>query len=361
MRLISTRSLQAGMKLAKSIYNENGIPLLSKGVSLTDKTIQRLIRQGVSYVYIEDKATEDIVIESAVSEELRIEATQEIKEIFHEISNAGLEKKSFLLDKQGKKMGEIVKKLLAEIQQQPKQLSMLADIFVTDQYVFQHSLNVTIYSLALGISLQFPQKKLLEIGVGSLLHDIGKIFIDQKILNKKGRLTDEEFEVIKTHTELGFDFLRQHIEIPSVVAHCAYEHHERLDGSGYPRGIKKNEIHPYGKLIAITDVFDAVTSNRIYRDAMLPHEGLEILYAGSISQFDKHMVEEFKKSIIIYPNGLQVELSDGRKGVILRQNPHLNERPVVRVLSEDDQPLKVPYEIDLKEELDTMIVSVMKE
>src|SRR5690606_25629854 len=104
-------------------------------------------------------ATEDIVIESAVSEELRIEATQEIKEIFHEISNAGLEKKSFLLDKQGKKMGEIVKKLLAEIQQQPKQLSMLADIFVTDQYVFQHSLNVTIYSLALGISLQFPQKK----------------------------------------------------------------------------------------------------------------------------------------------------------------------------------------------------------
>ena len=118
------------------------------------------------------------------------------------------------------------------------------------------------------------------IGLGSMLHDIGKIAVSKEILLKPGKLTEEEFQVIKTHTTEGFEMLRNSYSVPLLVAHCAFQHHERLDGSGYPRGIKSKDIHDYAKVIAVADVFDAVTSNRVYRSAMLPHEGLEMLYAG---------------------------------------------------------------------------------
>src|SRR5690606_1819289 len=107
-------------------------------------------------------------------------------------------------------------------------------------------------------------KEVEALGVGALLHDIGKIFIPPSILNKPSHLTDEEFEIVKAHTEYGYDLLRKQHQFPMVVAHCAYQHHERIDGSGYPRGLKNYEIHKFGKIIGVADVFDAMTSNRVY-------------------------------------------------------------------------------------------------
>ncbi|WP_405196576.1 HD-GYP domain-containing protein [Virgibacillus necropolis] len=120
-----------------------------------------------------------------------------------------------------------------------------------------------------------------------------------------------------------------------------------MDGSGYPRGIAGNDIHPYAKIIAVADVFDAVTSNRSYRDAMLPRDGLEILYAGAVNLFDKEIVEAFKRSVAVYPNGLAVELSDNRLGVVVRQHKHLCDRPIVRIITDESKQDNSPYEIDL--------------
>lgn len=142
-----------------------------------------------------------------------------------------------------------------------------------------------------------------------------------------------------------------------MIAHCAYQHHERLNGSGYPRGLIGNDIHTYGKIIAIADVYDAVTSNRVYRKAMLPHEGLEILYGGAISEFEKRFVEAFKRSVAVYPNGLTIELSDGRTGVVIRQNKHICDRPVVRILKEHNEIVNNPYEVDLSKNIQIMIHS----
>ncbi|MFD1039650.1 HD-GYP domain-containing protein [Virgibacillus byunsanensis] len=347
MRLVNTKSIKIETRLGQTIYNDNGQTLLQKGIKLSERMINRLINQGITYVYIEEQETSDIQVESTISEELRLEATNTIKEAFHDMKKNGFMEQSHILNKNGRKLSDIVHRIMEEIQGNENSLSLLSDIFVTDNYIFQHSLNVTIYSLAIGLELNLTERQLTEIGTGAMLHDIGKIFIDQEILQKPDKLTDEEFEVIQSHTELGFNFLRKHIDIPSVIAHCAYQHHERLDGTGYPRGIKGDDIHMYAKLIGVADVFDAVTSNRVYRDALLPHEGLEILYAGAVSLFEKDMVTAFKNSVAVYPEGLTVELSDKRVGVVTRQNKYLCDRPFIRIIEEKDQRIQSPYEVDL--------------
>ncbi|MFD1173825.1 HD-GYP domain-containing protein [Oceanobacillus picturae] len=359
MRIASTKKIHAGTILAQTIYNDNGVVLIKKGMRLTDKLLRRLLNNGITYIYIEDGTTPDIEVDQTIPDKLRLEATNMIKDTFIELKNAGLGQRSYILDRKSKELTNVVEQILSNIQQNEKSLSLLADIFVSDNYVFQHSLNVTIYSLAIGVELNYSTKQLTEIGVGAMLHDIGKMFIDPEILQKPDRLSDEEFEIIKGHTQVGYDYLRKHQYMPTVISHCAYQHHERLDGSGYPRGIHGEEIHTYAKVIGIADVFDAVTSSRVYRDAMLPHEGLEILYAGAVNLFDKEMIEAFKRSVVAYPNGLTIELSDGRIGVVIRQNTNLCDRPVVRILEESGKPVANPYEVDLERTVNVTVKDVL--
>ncbi|WP_121614837.1 HD-GYP domain-containing protein [Virgibacillus halodenitrificans] len=358
MKLVNTNLITPGEILAQTVHNDNGVVLIREGVTLTEKILARLIKQGITYLYIKDKFTNDIKAEPVISNKLRSDATKMMKDIFYEIQENGLVGRAFILDNSKKKLSIVVNQILEEIQSNKKSFSLLTDIFITDNYVFQHSLNVAIYSLAIGVELNYSSKMLTEIGIGAMLHDIGKMFISPEILNKPGRLSEEEYETMKSHTVLGFEFLRKQADLPTVVSHCAYQHHERLDGSGYPRGIKDDDIHPYGKLIGIADVFDAVTSNRVYREAMLPHEGLEILYAGAARLFDKNMVEAFKNSVIIYPNGITVLLSNKSEGIVVRQNENLCDRPVIRIMKENTYTLSIPYDLDLGKVMNVTIVDV---
>src|SRR5690606_27436880 len=143
---------------------------------------------------------------------------------------------------------------LGDIRAHQQAISLLTDVFIHDHYTFQHSLNVTIYSLAVGMKLGYNEAQLEELGIGAILHDIGKLAIPLEILNKQAKLTAEEYQPVQVHTTNGFLLLRKIQELPLLAAHCAYQHHERLDGSGYPRGLKGDEIHPYSKLLANTDV-----------------------------------------------------------------------------------------------------------
>lgn len=354
MRLVTVKSLKENIKLAKPVYNEKGNVLISEGISLTERMINRLIELGVTFVYIEDDSVEDIDFESPISQETRAKAMGAMDEAFKAVQNDKDLTKAFVFDKLGQKFSSVVRDLLSDIKNHPQAISLLSDVYSYDNYIFTHSLNVTIYTLALSLKLNLPQKNIEEIGLGAMLHDVGKMMVPLDILLKPGRLTDSEFVVIKQHAEDGFNILRRVPNIPLVAAHCAYQHHERLDGSGYPRGLEGDKIHYYSKIIGITDVYDAVTTNRVYRAAMLPHEGLEILYAGSGTQFDKDLVEAFRRSVAVYPVGLTCYLSDGRKGIVVRQNEGLSERPIIRVTEENNEVCK-PYEIDLKEELSVVI------
>ncbi|WP_186578161.1 HD-GYP domain-containing protein [Aquibacillus kalidii] len=356
MKLVATKSITEGTELAKTIYSDNGQVLIKKDIKLTKRMLKRLHQLGITYVYIKDAFTEDIIVNPPISEELRIEAIQMVKTSFKDFQDNKVKSNGYLLEKTGTKMTEMVSNIVSEVKNRDEVLSILSDILISDDYIFSHSINVTIYSLALATELGLPNKQIHQIGLGAMLHDVGKVFIPEPILNKTARLTNHEFDIIKSHSEEGFNFLRKSSNIPLLVAHCAFQHHERLDGSGYPRGLTDKDIHPYGKLMAIADVFDAVTSNRVYRDAMLPHEGLEILYAGSGTLFDTKMLEAFRKTVAIYPNGISVDLSNGSTGIVVRQNKNLNDRPVVRIMEENGEQVS-PHDIDLATHLNLMITN----
>ena len=154
---------------------------------------------------------------------------------------------------------------------------------------------------------------------------------------------------MKMHTRYGFDVLRNLHSISLLVAHCAFQHHERIDGSGYPRGLVDFEIHPFAKIIGVADVFDAVTTNRVYREKMLPSQGIAIIEAGSGTLYNPMIVNALKKAVVHYPNGTIVKLSDDRRGIVSKQNPANPAYPWIRIFEEKDQLVSATYEINLVE------------
>ena len=239
MRLIIRSALEAGDELGKTIYNENGQILLNKGVILTQRMIDRMEDYHITYVYIEDEDTKDIDSKYPISEELRLESVRSIKRSFATAQEYDTLKNGLVFEKSATEMTSIVRSIMDELQQNKEAITLLSDVFTYDDYIFTHSLNVTMYALALGKQLQLPYSKLEELGLGAIMHDVGKMMVPREVLLKPGRLEAQEFELIKTHAEMGFELLRGSRSIPLVAAHCAFQHHERLDGSGYPRGLVK--------------------------------------------------------------------------------------------------------------------------
>ena len=355
MRLVSASTVKPGAIIAKAIYNEKGQILLNEDVILTEGIICRLKESGIHNLLIKDKQTDDIQFTGTIPDSLRREAIQTINATFSELQNNKQLNSAFVLEKASKRFSELVRNLIIEINGAEELMSLLSEAYSYDNYIFSHSLNVTLYSLAIGIQLKLPQKELEILGMGAIFHDIGKLKVPLEVLLKPGKLTDVEFLSIRSHAEEGFNILRKTQTIPLLVSHCAFQHHERLNGSGYPRGIKGEDIHYFAKILAVADVYDAVTSNRVYRKAMLPHEGLEILYSGAEKLFDGTIVDAFRRSVAIYPVGMTVRLNDGRKGVVSKQNIGLGDRPIVRILEENNVDVQ-PYELDLKQELTVIII-----
>jgi len=355
MRLISTKTLRSGMRLGNTIYNVTERPLLQKDVVLTEKMVQRLRELNVQYVYIDDERSKGIEMVESVPVEIRQHAIREIRGTFEDMKEINTKTLPVLLDKKTNQIQQVLKDVMREMQESTDLLTILSDAYLYDSYIFHHSFNVTLYSLAIGKQLRLPQRQLEQLGMGAILHDIGKMMIPEEVLLKPGPLTEEEFLMIREHPSIGFEILRNLNAVSLLVAHCAFQHHERLDGSGYPRGIMKTDIHPFAKIIAVADVFDACTSNRIYRTKMLPSEGLDILYAGAGTLYDPTVIKAFTQAIAIYPNGLVVELNDGRRGIIAKQNAGFSTRPIIRILQNGDDRIDQPYEVNLLEVLDLVI------
>jgi putative nucleotidyltransferase with HDIG domain len=300
-------------------------------------------------------------VPTMISDKIRKKAIKTITDTFKSMENEKKLSKWFVAEQSSKELKGLIHHLLNDMKTNEEVAALLTDVYVHDNYVFTHSLNVTLYSLSIGLKLGLSQKDLEILGLGGILHDIGKILVPNEILFKPGKLSSDEFSEMKRHATYGYDILRKMQSIPLLVAHCAFQHHERLNGSGYPRGIKTEDIHLFGKILAVADVFDAVTSHRIYRSAMLPHEGLEILYAGSGTLYEPAIIEAFRKSVAIYPFGLMVTLSDGSKGIVVGQNKDLTERPIIRVVEAEGKELEKPFDINLKDYLSLAIVDCDKQ
>ncbi|WP_416150981.1 HD-GYP domain-containing protein [Salipaludibacillus sp. HK11] len=356
MRLVATHSIKTGEKIGKPLTNNNGQILVQEGVTITKRMIERLKKLNITFIYIDDEESEGIEPTSVITDQTKAEAIHDIRHAFGSLAEETTLSKSFILDRLGKNFKKTVKNILVDVRESGEAISLLSDTIGHDRYTFFHSLNVAVYSIAMAKELKFTEDEQLTIGIGALLHDIGKTEISSSILKKPDKLSSEEMVEIKKHPDIGFNILRKCFELSTVSAHCAYQHHERVDGTGYPRGIKGNDIHRYAKVIAIADVFGAVTSNRVYSKAILPHEGMELVFAGAGSQFDLKTIQAFRKTVAIYPVGLTVILSDGRKAIVVQQHRHNSERPVIRIIEENDRKVLRPYYVDLNKELTITIV-----
>lgn len=206
-----------------------------------------------------------------------------------------------------------------------------------DEYTAIHSLNVCVLSLTFGSALKLSNDDLKELGLGALLHDIGKMQVPLKILNKPGKLTKDEFEIMKSHPSKGYELIKNDESLSPAVLTIVKSHHERLNGEGYPDKLAEQDISYFTKIVSITDVYDAITSDRCYHDGMTPHEALKRLYEWMPNNFDTELMQAFIRTIGIYPVGSVVELKTGHIGLVVKLNDSHRLKPVVMLIMNRDK------------------------
>lgn len=348
MRRISINNVKEGMKLAKSIYSADGYVLLVEGILLKQAYIDRLEHFNVSEIYIDDEISEDIIINDVISDRTRTEAKVLVKKLMDDY------KTNRRFNSDSSKL--MVNRIIDELLENREIIVNLSDIKTIDDYTFSHSVNVCILSLITGIKLGLDQLKLRDLGVGALLHDIGKVLIPEEILKKPAELSLEEFDKIKEHTTLGYNIVKSDPNVSALSANVVLAHHERWDGSGYPRQIAGDSIHLFSRIVAIADVFDALSSDRIYKKKMKTYEVIEYITTIGAQCFDQQILECFVKSIPIYSIGTSVLLNTGEKGIIVDVNKAFPTRPIVRIVYMPDGTKAESFEeIDLTKRLNIFI------
>lgn len=233
-------------------------------------------------------------------------------------------------------------------------LISLGRIREADLYTFQHSVNLCVLMVAFAKSLGHDHDTITRIGIGAMLHDIGKMKVPEEILNKPGKLTDEEFSVMKGHATISANLLAESPGIDPISVAVAYEHQERWDGTGYPRKLKGDEISQYGQMSAIVDVYDAITSDRCYHKGMHPTEALGRMLEWSKNHFNPVLTQQFIQCVGIYPVGTVVRLESGRLAVVVEAGERNMMLPIVRLVYDTrKRAYLAPRDIDLAKASDT--------
>jgi HD-GYP domain-containing protein (c-di-GMP phosphodiesterase class II) len=328
VRQVSVNSLKMGDVLGKSIYSSKGRTLLGKGVRLTPLFISKLRNMGISIVYIEDDRFKDVVLEDIISEERRREAMDMIERSTQAVRLGK--------DLDGFELKNLINNIVEEILFKQDILVNMMDIRSRDNHTFAHSVNVCVLATVLGKVMHLDKEKLETLAIGALLHDVGMVKLPPDLITKTENLAPSEIELMKKHTILGFEDLRKRKEFSLVVAHIAFQHHEHINGTGYPRQLKEGEIHPLAQIVAIADLYDKLTSDHSGLKRVMPHEACEILMGLVGTVFPLEIIRVFLKNIAAYPTGSTVRLSTGEIGVVVDQNPSIPTRPVVRIFDETD-------------------------
>lgn len=290
MEKVRIEDLKSGMTLARTVYGIDGRVLVREQGQITPAILDKLKELGLPAAYIKTSDDDQGIIDP-VSETTRMDLVKSLSKLDSQVRAGGNVSLSFskrpLYD------------LVDEIVNNKNHLIGITDIRLHDDYTYGHSVNVSIIAVKMGLLMDYNQLKLADLAVGSLFHDIGMTKISLEILHKKGELSEEEMKIIRTHPEVGYNFLKQNQEVSTVSAHVAFQHHERFDGSGYPRGIAGEAIHEFARIVAVADVFDSLTTEKIYRRAKTIPESLIIIEGKKGTDFDPQMVELFMKVIDI--------------------------------------------------------------
>ena len=240
-------------------------------------------------------------------------------------------------------MDEVAANVTDSLTDNPHMLLSVARLKTRDLYTFQHSVSVAALMSAFAKSLGHSQQLVYEVALGGLLHDVGKAKVPLEILNKPGRLDEQEFAVMRQHSRFSYEVLKDIPDFPAAALQTAAMHHERPDGRGYPFGLKGEQIPEVGHMSAIVDVYDALTSVRVYKDAWEPTETLRKMMQWGAGQFDIPLLQKFIKMLGVYPVGAFVQTQSQHVGVVIAQNPDLT-RPVLNIVYDCRRQSQVPAE-----------------
>ncbi len=357
MRKIHVDSLSPGMKVGRPVFNSRGQVLLNAGVELTKRYIEKLKVMGIPSLYIDDGFLSDVQVDDVITDEARTNIKKKVRDFYTRLESEPSAAQTVIGMKD---INNLVNEIIDQLLESKDIVVNIMDIRTLDEYTFGHSVNVCVLALMTGIKLGYSKAKLYHLAMGALLHDVGKTCIPEHILNKPGKLTDEEFNEIKKHPNYGYEILIKNPCVSRLSALIAQQHHERLNGDGYPYNLKDDEIHELAKVTGMVDIYDALTADRVYRRALPPHEAYEMISACGDYYFDFHLVQAFLHNVAAFPSGSLVKLNTGETAGVIETFPGYTKQPKVRILlSSNGQPLKNKREIWLAEDYNVFITSVI--
>ncbi len=332
-------------------------PFLFQGFELKTEEDIQLVRQYCQYVYVDSSTLVDMgpapyrrsISPSAIwtvnppkqtrGFEKEIEAASAAHRRASRLVKSFMEEVRFGRGIDAQQAKEAVSECVDSIMNNPDAMLLLTQLKSRDAYTSEHSMNVCIFSIALGRFLGLSAQQLRNLGYCGLLHDMGKMRVPLDILNKPGSLNEQELEIMRAHTLYGRDILMEARGGFEGAVDVAYSHHERVNGSGYPRGLTDEQISPFAKVVAIADTYDAITSDRVYKRGDTHIDAIKIMIGGAGKQFDVDLTRRFIECLGIYPPGSVVEMSNGEVGVVIEVNPKAKIRPrVLMLLDEDKKP-----------------------
>lgn len=362
MKRVPVAELIPGMVTAEDILSYDLKVIVPKGVILTDNIISRLEGFSIYYAYIDENMAEDLskpmtdrltnntIASDNKSNKDRIKESQQfqifsrdfakcVQHYQNNVMNALYRNEPFHAN-------ELIRETMALLTQDGTEISvfdMLLNMHNIDDSVYNHCIDVALIANVLSRWLHFPVADQLMVTACGLFHDIGKFLLPSGVLRKPGKLTPDEFEIVKTHTIEGFHLLGKYTNIPDSVKNSALMHHEKCDGSGYPYGLKGDEIDKFAKIVTIADIFDAMTSERVYRAAMCPFSVIKLFEDDGIQKYELKYILTFLENVANSYLNHKVTLSNGMEGNVIFINPTNFSKPVVRTENDEIIDLQKQY------------------
>lgn len=362
IRIVPIRKIKIGSRVLCDIYSKNGSVMLRRGNIMTEAIMEKLESVGVNRVLVEAGTVEleddETRTPPLYNDGLPTDNIAQYREDFL-LKKEFEQGKNALLDKDIDGAQDVAKGIAGKIQTSNSIKKELDELKYGTEGVITHSLNTAVLAGAIGIENGFAPKDIEQLVIGGMLHDIGKLYIDPAILNKKGRLTDKEYEIMKTHAEEGYKKLCDNKGVTQKVRFMAFQHHENNDGSGYPKGLKGEQILWEARILHVVDVYEAMTAKRCYKDHLLPGDVMEFVMGKYSTMFDIKAMDMFLRTIPAYRKGDLVRLSDGTRCQVLESNPINSLRPlvvdlgsmkVIDLYSDREYLSKTVTELILKEE-----------
>lgn len=337
-----TRQLRPGMKLDHPVVDRLGRTLVARGAALDEYMIESMLKLGIMSVYVQT-GEEDSSTEENASVKVSPQAQKNIEKLYTEDPS-----KVTLKDSVRKRVAEgiqfiynntdsreltdatehIADDLMQAIQSNDAIAIDISALKTSDEYTFKHSVDVATIAMIIARHQGRTPQEIREIGIAGLLHDVGKTQVPLSILNKPDRLNDEEFSIMKQHSVFGYRIIKDRPEFSPAICLGVLQHHEKINGCGYPMGVGSEKLSDYARILSVADIYDALVTERPYKAAFSQRDAVEMIMSMTM-ELDMNAMKSFLESTILYPVGSIVELSNGEKAKVVKNIPHYILRPTV--------------------------------